>query len=85
VSGTDKTQPWRVNTMDPLNSRLKMVGNMMWSNDGTSEHFFKRMGDVRGCWCCSQKRHYANEQRSERGKRRRECRTLAKGGWHDET
>lgn len=77
MSKTDKTRPGRVNEADPLNQRFLKIGSM--------EHFFKRMGDVRGCWCCSQKHQYASEQRSNRTKWKQDRRKLEKGGWHDET
>jgi 3'-phosphoadenosine 5'-phosphosulfate sulfotransferase (PAPS reductase)/FAD synthetase len=77
VSKTDKTRPWRVNQTDPLNQKFRRV--VAWE----LEWFYKRMGQVKGCWCCSQKHHYAQEQKSTRVKWNRQRRDLEKGGWRE--
>lgn len=85
MSHTDKTRPEWVQQRDPLNQRFRKIGSMMWSNDGTSEHFYKKMFPLHQCWCCSQKRYWATQQATDRMLWRRERRRLEKGAWRDET
>lgn len=55
MSKTDKTRPPTIQEKDPHNRRFLMVGSVMWSTDGTSEHFWKKLNCC-SCWMCGQKK-----------------------------
>lgn len=77
MSKTDKTRPEWVQEKDPLNQRFRRVVNREY------DWFWKKMFALHGCWCCSQKRHYATEQATDRMLKRELCRKLEKGDWRD--
>lgn len=75
MSKTDKTRPGWVQEADPLNQRFRRISQYDW--------FWKKMFALRGCWCCSQKKYWASEQRSRRVSWKTQRRNLEKGGWRD--
>lgn len=79
MSKTDKTRPGWVQEKDPHNQRFRRIVNAEY------DWFWKKMFPAHACWCCSQKKCWAAEQRSKRNKGRRDCRELGKGGWRDGT
>lgn len=84
MSRTDKDRPWWVQQKDPLNQRFRKMGSMGWSQDGTTEHFWKKMWPAHGCWCCSQKKAWASEQSAARVAWNSKRRKLIKGEESDE-
>lgn len=75
MSRTDKTRPAWVQIADPLNDRYRMMGNVLWSRDGTQEYHWKKIGSCSHHWCSPRKMFHA-EKRSQRTKWRTERRKI---------
>lgn len=84
MSKTDRTRPWRVQIADPLNNRFKYVGNPSWSQDGSSDHYWKKLVSC-PCTMCSPKKTWQWEKRKKRTAWRKErAKLLAYGGREDD-
>lgn len=66
MSRTDKTRPYRVIQDDPYYEQFKMIGNVGYPMDGTSEHYWKRVTSCHDSNCCGKNSPWTCKESSRR-------------------
>lgn len=66
MSRTDKTRPMWVIENDPLYDRFKYVGNVGFPQDGTSEHYWKRVTSCHNSNCCGKNSPWIRKEKTKR-------------------